>query len=223
MVEERTEKPTKRKLKKAREKGEVAKSSFFAGAIVFTGGILLIWGSGSYFAGRFAASMKAGLQKSELDGAFQKVAGPLLLPVGLFLLAIFAVAIIAHLVQTGWIWSTESLRPKWRRKKGERRFLLPLMQAVAIGGIGYLSIRAKLDPNLLFTAAESQGAFLFKKIIFLSALIGASLLIMGLFDFFYQKQRYYKQMQMTPQEKKEELRETEGDPQIKSRLRDRRH
>ncbi len=225
MDENRTEKPTKQKLKKARERGQVAKSTFLAGAVVFAGGVVLIWGLSSLFASRFQASMRAGfslLEKPEIKGAMGAVIGPLLLPLLITLFGILVIAVGAHLFQTGWIWAPEQIKPKWRKKKGERRFILPLLQLAFIAGAGYLALRAKLDPRLLFSSVEVQLVFIFKKLIFLSLEISALLLFLGLCDFIYQKWRYHKQMHMTPEEKKAELRESEGDPSMKGRMRDRR-
>lgn len=226
-MKERTERPTKQKLKKARKKGEVAKSPFFAGAIVFVGGFLLLWGTGSILGSRFAESMRAGLKETglkeiELEGSFHRVIGPLIFPVSLFLFGIFVIALASHLAQTGWVWSVERIQPKWRKKRTIRRFFLPILQFGVIAAAGYLAIRAKLDPNFLFAPSKIQGEFLFKKIMILSIWVGGLLLFLGLCDFFYQKWRYYKMMHMTREEKKEELRETEGDPHIKSRFRHRR-
>jgi len=225
MSEEKTEKPTKQKLRKAKEKGQIAKSTFLAGALVFVGAILLIWGLQNLFAGRFQESMRVAfsqLSEPTLEGAFQNVIAPLLLPTVLTLVGILVIAIAAHLFQTGWMWATEQIKPKWRKKKGERRFFLPLLQFAVIAGAGYLAIRTKIDPNLLFSSPEKQSAYIFKKLMFLAVEVGALLLFLGLCDLFYQKWRFYKQMHMTPEEKKQELRESEGDPRLKGRMRDHR-
>ena len=225
MNESKTEKPTKRKLKKARERGEVAKSSFFAGALLFSGGVLLIWAMSPFLKSRFQASMREGLialRDPKIEGALQRVISPLVFPIAAILLVVLALSIGSYLFQTGWVVSFERIKPKWRKKKGEKRLILPLMQIAGIALIGYFAIGKKFDPNLLFHSPETQSAFFFKKIIFLSIELGAFLLFLGLCDFFYQKWRYNKQMQMTPEEKKEEVKESEGDPGIKERMRRRR-
>jgi len=121
MSEQKTEKPTKQKLRKAKKKGQVAKSSFLAGAIVFAFALILIWGLQDLFINRFQKSMQLAfsqLGEPKIEGAFQNVLAPLLLPFCLTLLGIVIIAIGAHLFQTGWIWAVEQIKPKWRKKKG---------------------------------------------------------------------------------------------------------
>lgn len=224
MSENRSEKPTKGKLKKARAKGQVAKSSFLAGALVFAAGVVLIGVLSTLFAARFRESMRAGflnLKEPSVEEAFKIVSLPLIFPLLIVLLSLFVVAVGAHFFQTGWVWSTEQIQPKWRKKKTQRRWVLPLLQFVIILGVGYLAIRAKFDPRLLFSSTATQSSYLFKKMFFLAIEISVLLLLLGLGDFIYQKWRYYKQMHMTPEEKKEEQREAEGDPKLKGRMRDR--
>lgn len=222
---ERTEKPSKQKLKKARQRGEVAKSSFLAGALVFVGGILLIGGLHFLLAERFQMSMRAAfvlIGRPKLEGAFKMVFDPLLYPLAGILVGILAIAISAHLFQTEWIWAPERIRPKWRKKASERRIVFPLLQFLIIGAIGYLTVRACVDPDLLFTSPTKQSNALFRKLFGLCLQMGAALLLLGLCDLFYQKWRYQKKMQMTREELKQERRESEGDTQLKGEMRNRR-
>jgi len=79
-----------------------------------------------------------------------------------------------------------------------------------------------MDPERLFSSANEQLAYILKKLFVLAIEIGALLLFLGVCDLIYQKWRFYKQMHMTPAERKQEHRESEGDPQIKGRMRDKR-
>ncbi|MEZ5314605.1 MAG: EscU/YscU/HrcU family type III secretion system export apparatus switch protein [Chlamydiales bacterium] len=221
MNQEKTEPPTKRKLKKARMKGEIAKSSFFAGALIFMGAILCIWGSATLLGSRFITSMQNGLRNFEMEGAFAKVMGPLIYPVILIMVGIFLLSIIAHLLQTGWVWSIETLYPRWHKPKREYRFVMPILYMILMIGGTYFAIKRGLNLEIFFISVKEQGKFFFKNIMRFSSIVGIFSILLGLCDFFYQKSRYYKRMYMTPQEKNEELREAEGNPHLKGLLRKR--
>lgn len=218
MSEQRSEKPTLKWLKKARKRGDVAKSTFLASTLVFVGAILIIGGLKHLFSERFQKSMKVAflqLNEPSLEGAIKIVFTPLVFPLLITLIGIFVLSIVAHLFQTGWLWVPNQIQPKWRKKRGERRIFLPLLQLIIIGGMGYLAIRMPLDPALLFAPAAEKGAYIFQKLFGWAFLIGVLLLLLGLLEFFYQKWRFYKKMHMTPQERKEEQRESEGSPHKK--------
>lgn len=189
MTEERTEKASQQKLRRAKQKGQVAKSPFLASALVYVGGLLLIKVLfGGVFQKSFSA-MFALLANSELEGAFGAVARPVVVPVVLALVGIWCVAIGAHLFQSGWMWAPEQITPKWRKKQRKIRLVLPLLQLVVIGGVGCVAIRT-YEKNLFIVAL----------------VIGALLLLLGIGDYFYQRWRFAQAMRMTPQEKKDEKR-----------------
>lgn len=208
MSENRTEKPTNRHLKKAKERGEVAKSPFFAGALLFFGGTFIIR---SFFSGAFQESLRVGLSHLQLEGAFYRIINPLLFPLLLTFSGLILIACGAHLFQTGWLWSFRK-----QKGKGARPIVVPLTMLGLIGVILYLNVQTtKIDPNFLFHSSEKQYNYFLKKIFCLALELGVTLLLIGFSDFLYQKWRFYKKMHMTPEEKQEELRESEGNPQMK--------
>ena len=219
MSENKTEKPTKQRLKKAKEKGESPKSVFLVGAFVFTGSVILLWGLHDLFLNGFSASMRAGLSQQTVEGAFYRVFSPLIFPSVLSVLGMFTIALCANLLQTGWVWSFMHIKPKWGKKQGKLNFIFPILQFIVIIIFGYFALDGNINPNILFVSSQQQGAYLVKRVMNLVVEIGAFLLFLGVCDFFYQKWRYYKKMHMTPEEKKQELRESEGNPQIKRHMR----
>ena len=107
-MQEKTEKPTQRKLKKAKQKGEVAQSSELVGALVLLGGVLILWGFSSLIQERLKLTFTlvySSLKEPELDSAFQQAFTPLIFPLFFILTALFLIAFFAHFFQTGWIWS----------------------------------------------------------------------------------------------------------------------
>jgi flagellar biosynthesis protein FlhB len=203
-VEEKTEKPTPRKLKKAREKGDIASSSDLSFAVTFLSSLLLLWFFSSLFEARLQktyTSILGALNSSEPIEALGRAFIPLFFPILALLLAIFFISLLSHLLQTGWIWSWQKTH-----KRKERRIIFPLLKLVVIALIGYFALhREKPTLSLILTPAPLH--VIFKKIFSLLLKIGIALLLLGICDFIYQKWRHYKRMHMTPQELKDEKKE----------------
>ena len=120
-MEEKTEKPSVRKLKKAREKGDVAQSPELTSGLILLGALLLLWALSSLFERGFKETFRLSLMSTELS--FRPFV-PLLYPTLLMLAGIFVIALFSHLFQTGWVWSW----PK-SKKKGERRLWVYFVEA----------------------------------------------------------------------------------------------
>ena len=149
------------------------------------------------------------------------------------LAGVLIVSILSHFAQSGAVLSTRLLKPDWSRIslwKGLRRLfskqafaelLKSLFKILIIGGIVYSIIQKELAEILSLTGQEpgriaqsicSMSWGLFLKITLVMMLLA------GL-DYLFQRWIYEKNLRMTKQEIKEELKTTEGDPLIKSRIR----
>lgn len=217
-MQEKTEKPSSHKLKKAKERGEISYSSEFVSAVALLGALLLIW----VFATQFEKSFKE-MFSSTYDSlnvldpiqGLQKAFAPLIFPTLVIMMGVLVIALLAHFLHAGFNFSWK--RPQ--QKEGFRWFYVSL-KLVLIALITYFSLRKVTVSETLFFAPSSEKThFLFKKLFFLSLKIAIALLFLSICDIFYQKWKYNKRMQMSRQELKEEMRETEGDQQTKSRMR----
>ena len=210
-MQEKTEKPSQRKLKKARERGEFAVSSELTSSLLLAAGLLLLWA--------FSAVLNTALQEvftemfSELntldpEEGLQRAFLKVMMPLSVFLMCLFVLALMVQWVQTGWVWG----RKKERGKSGSRIFFT-LLKVVVIGTIGYLALKG-VRPSLHPTS-------MFEMLFSLLAKVALALVVLGLGDFIYQKWKFNQSMRMTKQELKDEQREAEGDRQIKSQMRKR--
>ena len=209
-MQEKNEKPSQRKLRKAKEKGNVAKSSELASACILLAGVLLLWSFSTFFEQRF--------QNLFVDSYhLRATSDPLLCLKNAFtplayltlalMLCIFIVAFFSHFFQTGWIWSWK----KNSKKEGFRWIYFPLKLGL-LAGISYLMLSKKNVPDQLFFDSSTKIiSFILRKIFLLLSALSLGLLFLGICDFVYQKWKHYKKMHMTPQEVKEEKKETEGD------------
>jgi len=243
--EGRTEEPTEKKLREAREKGQVAKTAEYPQAVVVLAGcfVLFIFSSWIYDSlamitkyyfssfSRFTFSernIKIELLKLILES------GKLLLPV--FLAANLA-AIISEISQVGFQISTHPLQPDWNKIRFDpatmirkiffsRQIFINLIKSIAkviiIGFVTYLVIANDFDeiiktPDISIPLAMKNILFIAFKIVVWSAVV---LLIISVPDYFFQKMEFIESLKMTKQEIKEELKETIGDPHIRARLRE---
>ncbi|RJP55223.1 MAG: flagellar biosynthesis protein FlhB [Deltaproteobacteria bacterium] len=230
---EKIEKATPRKRQKAREKGQAARSRELT-SIAGTAGILLMF----YFAGdSFLKNMMVetgkllGLQYGQNPITVMKAASYKMLWTLMPFLGTAAIfAIIAGVLQGGIIlkplkFEIEKLNPLNGLKQlfsisGLVNFLKSFLKFV-VGGFMFYYIIKKLIPILPFTAGmdirglqEISGRLISKAV--LSALV--IFFIIAIMDYLYERWRFERSIRMTKQEIKEEYKESEGEPLIKSRI-----
>jgi len=238
---EKTEQPTQRKLKKAREKGQVPKSEELPSVVI----LLMLSVALALVAPKFlewfstqikmtASTNTAPLQSSTAFIHFinTKLMNLTLLIVPVFSL-LFAGAILANVVVSGLNISSEPVKPKLQSINpinGAKKLInaksfvklgLSILKLSIVTFIIFFYLRNKLDTleNLRW-AWSNQILITIAKIIFgLMLRIVAALLIVAITDVLYQKFKHLHDLKMTKQEVKEERKETEGSPELKTRIR----
>lgn len=237
---QKTEEPTQKRLDDARKKGQVAASREVNHVFILGAAVLLLGGLGADLALRLGnvlmpfiaaphelAADPAGLGKTFIDlaGAVGLV---LLVPTLLFI----AAALAAGLVQNGLVVSSEPLVPKLERISlvaGVKR-LASVRQVVeflkGVAKITLVSIVAGfvlwpwIDPMIRSVDLEAAPLMgLFQDIAL--RLLGAITVLVGvlaLLDVAYQRFDHRKKLRMSRQDLKDEFKQTEGDPQLKARL-----
>ncbi len=96
-----------------------------------------------------------------------------------------------------------------------------LLKVVVVGLVGYFTLKGKLDELLLYPMMSpiESAAHLSKLIVDVMIKTGIALLALAVFDYFYQKWEYERNLMMTKQEVKEEMKDIEGNPEVKRRQR----
>jgi flagellar biosynthesis protein FlhB len=238
---QRTEEPTQRRLDEAQKKGDVVKSQELATFVMTAGGALALalfaQSAAREFASRFPVFLESPAQMSLEKGAakfllYKSVFGlfAILGPAaGVMLIA----ALGGHVLQHRPSFSAAKLKPDFSKLspmagfkrlfgldgfvnliKGVAKILL-----VATGGI--LAVwpeRARLGSalDMSVSGVASLALALIGKV-----LIAALIVLAGIaaLDYFYQRQRFMARHRMSRQELKDEVKQSEGDPQVKSRIR----
>lgn len=238
---ERTEPASQKRLDDAREKGQVPRSPELSTfAVLLAGGGAMV-GLGSGLMQGLERMMTATLT---LDRAvafrpelmlerFQAAAIEMFITFAPYLGIVTLAALAAPMLVSGWLFTFEAVAPQFSRlspvaglgRMFSVRSLIELGKAIAkatlIGTIAYLVIEGQIDPILGLANEDSRPAILhlgsLLGIAFFSV-VGALALVVAI-DVPFQIWQHQKQFRMTKEEQKQEYRESEGDPQIKGRIR----
>jgi flagellar biosynthetic protein FlhB len=238
---ERTEQPTGRRRDEARRKGQVVKSADLTGALLVLGAVGAHAAAGGHLVADGVELFRRGLAvggqpELTLDGALglgwqglgaaTRLAWPLVvIPLG--------VALTGHFLQTRFTVSTAPLAPQWSRLSPAAglgrllsvRSLAELVRALlklgAVGVVAYLTLRSHwaLLAALGQTGAAGAVAAVGQVLWDLWLRVGLTYLFIGALDYGWQWWQHERSLRMTRQELREETKETEGDPRLRSRLR----
>ncbi len=242
--EGRTEDPTELKLKKAREEGKVAKSAELTSALVLLFPIISLGFLSPFLLKQMKEMMSYFLTlstqsnivgESRLFYAFMiyyvKLVGPIAL-------IAFTAALLANILQVGFVFSVKPITPDLNRISpnfvkffqksffsAEAAFNLAksIFKVLIIGIIAYLNIKGEIGTIIEFLTSPFGYSFVVLSKMAFKILIEASIamLFLALPDYFFQRKKHLESLKMSKQEIKEERKSTEGDPLVRNRLRER--
>ncbi|MEO7191691.1 MAG: EscU/YscU/HrcU family type III secretion system export apparatus switch protein [Vicinamibacterales bacterium] len=241
---ERTEKPTAKRLKEAREKGQVARSRDLSASLSLAGVTLAL----GWFALRLATLVSERLATglatlsdqahvqivpAGLAGLIWADAGLLARTVGPPAMVAAAVSVAASVAQVGWSYSPKALQLNWGRlspSQGFSRFAplqtLPelgkaLIGMTAVGALCYFFVREFYDNAPFLMAMSPLEAVRFGWQRVWSLLWRSSLALTALagLDYLVHYFRTMSQLKMTRNEVRDEAKSQEGNPEIKARVR----
>lgn len=240
-TEDKTEEPTPKKLKDAREKGQVAKSVDLNSAITLVGIVMffIIFGDTYIRLGRgFIVNSINSIRVMELDyknvmGLFKVVLKNGLIAGLPIMLTVMILGILANIAQVGLLISKEGLKPQlsklnpiegFKRIFSKRSLLELIKSIIKISIIFYISYKyvyTNIDIILSISDMSIDGIIHQVSKILNGELLRLVLIliVIGIIDYIIQKRQLKKELRMTKEELKEEMKQTEGNPQIKSRLR----
>ncbi len=243
--EGRTEEPTEKKIREAREKGQVARTDELPQAVVVIFGFMVILFLGSWIFATIGALTKyylssfssMTLNERTLRIEFLRI----MVEVSKILLPIFAAVMVAaflgNLIQVGFQVSAHPLRFDFSKIKFDPASIMKkiffskqvamnlfksVFKVLVVGVISYLIIADDFEAILMtpdISVALALKIFLmagFKIIIWSSVL----LMILSIPDYFFQRREFMESLKMTKQEVKEEMKETVGDPHLRARLKE---
>jgi flagellar biosynthesis protein FlhB len=237
---EKTEQATPRRLLKARKEGQFASSHDFVSGLQFTVFVILIAQTGpSLFAtlkevtrALFTEAFRHDLGPETLVGILHEALARGLSPLIYAGAILLVTAVVFQLSSTGFAFSLERMTPKAsnfnvisKLQSIPQKGLPSAIQAIALVALFAATIYwivTKSGQQLLMIPLASfpVGLEMLRSLVMDLLWKGAALfLVFGFIDFFRQKRRFAKQMRMSKQDIRDEMKEAEGNPQTKMRIR----
>jgi len=238
---QKTEEPTQKRLEDARQKGQVAVSREVNHWFMILAGTVIIMMFLPPTMRNFGALMLKFVEQphaivSDRLGLRAVVAETIqdmvLILIPTFLVLIGA-ALAAGLIQNGLVVSAEQLKPKLEKislKSGMKRLFSMKSLAEFAKGIAKIAIVAAVGTAILWPAFAGLDRLPSMEImtslgvmhsLVTRLMVGvlAIVTIIAVLDYLFQKMQYLKQMRMSRQDIKDEMKQSEGDPQVRARLR----
>jgi flagellar biosynthetic protein FlhB len=244
---DKTEEPTEKKLSDARKEGQVAKSREVVSCLSLLAVFLILKFYVSYMGGRFidvfheiyamipstVVFWYGTMPGNDIRIVFMRMVYHVIIIMLPILGIAVLICVVCDVAQVGWKPTTKPLQPKLSRlnpisgmkKIFSANSLVELVKSIAkvglILGVAYsyvvdnISLLFSFYHMTLLEALSNIG----KLVTDLGLRISAVFAIIALADLFYQRWKFHKDMMMTKQEIKDEYKQSEGDPQIKGRIR----
>lgn len=244
-AQERTEPPTPRRRQEARRKGQVAKTPELSSALI----LLAVFSAAFFLAGSVGeqvshftrltyehhlinpAALEAGQvhrMLTEMTVVVARIVAPLL--------AVAAgIGLFAQVAQIGFLIAVDPLKPQLKRinplsgfkRIFSKRSLIELakstLKIVIVGYIAYGVVKGSIQTILTFAQMPPEHVVAITgRLVFQVGLwVAVALIALAALDYMYQRWEFEQSIRMSKQEVREELRQTEGDPQIRSKMRQR--
>lgn len=239
--QEKTEEPTSKRLEESRRDGEIPRSRELTTAVLLLAGGFAMLTFGGWMAGRaseiFAFNFALDqLEATNVEAMFNHIKLSLyqaLMVVVPFMLVLSVSAIVSQIVLGGWNFTGKALIPKFSKLNpisGIKRIfsknsLVELAKSIGkvllVSSVAYIIITGIRDEFITLATmhlepAIKKGTYL---LIWAFLAISASLIVIVLIDVPWQLHQHKEKLKMTLQEVKDEYKNTEGKPEVKSRIR----
>lgn len=239
--QEKTEEATPQRREEFRKQGQVAQTRELSSALALFGFSLLLYFMGRFLISEFfviyqelysnhlLAAAKSGDIMPALTFTFKKIF-ILTLPV---YITLFVFGVAASVLQIGFLFTDETLSPninKMNPVEGFKRImsgkavvegLKAIFKFTLVGVVVYFILRDEYQilPSLVYMETIQIMNYVGGLLVTVMASTGGLMLVLAGADYFFQRFDLEKQMRMTKQEVKEEVKSREGDPLIKARVR----
>lgn len=238
---QKTEAATPQKLQEARKKGDVAKSQELPSWMLLAASVLvlaafsgpLVQSLAEWLKGYLAMSGDFVLNGPNVEVLARQVVGQLFLHLGLIIGLFMLAGFTGHVVQTGFLWAPEKITPKPDKlnpveglkrlfgTQGLMNFLKGLGKMGLVGLVVFMVLWPKrhelaslpwMDLVGLLPLIRNTAVALMLAAVSVFAFIAAG-------DYFFQRWQFLENMRMSRRDIRDEMKNTEGDPQVRARLR----
>ena len=238
---EKTEPASPRRLEQAREEGQVPQSRELSAFLVLMAGSGALWVTGGWLSQRIAGAVRQGLSFGR-ETVFDPAALPTLLleqawaalaSIGPLLLILVVAALAGPLMLGGLNFSSKALTADWTRLdplKGFGRMfsaysagelVKAILKSLLVGGVVVWVVQHDREAifALMGQPLETGMQSMSQLVLFSTLVIVGSMFLIVAVDVPFQLWQYYRRLRMTKEEVRKEMKELEGDPQLKARIR----
>ncbi|MCH1623768.1 flagellar biosynthesis protein FlhB [Fredinandcohnia quinoae] len=237
---EKTEKATPKKRQESRKKGQVAKSADVNTAILLLASFSILLTFGGFildktldvFRHSFTKYMLVNPTEQSVQEIFVELSLDAAIILAPILLATLIAGVAANMMQVGFLFSTEAIQMKLSKLdpiQGFKRIysiralvemLKSILKIVFVGVVTFAVIWMHLEDILLLSQKSIGSAIivLSKLTVQMGLWAGGALLFLSFLDYLYQRFDFEKNLRMSKQDIKDEYKKTEGDPLIKSKI-----
>jgi flagellar biosynthesis protein FlhB len=237
---ERSEEATPQRREDFRKRGQVVQTKELSAVLlIFTCALLMFLMSGFFYrhlSETFHMSMGPSLADFVRQGEVLALLPMIMLKMAYLTIPamglLWLVAMISSAIQVGFLYNEEALQFKWQRLdpvQGLKRMfslrsliegLKAILKMVVILGIAYIVLYDQLFelPRLTYYTIPQTFLFLGELTLRLLVSVGMFMVVLAGLDYLYQRWEMEREMRMTKQEVKEEVKSREGDPMIRARI-----
>ncbi len=238
---DKSQEATPHRRQQAREQGQVARSQDLGSAVLLIAGLLVLLAMGKSLIDFVAGYTRRQLGEeawlaadvdfavAQFNGTLVALARPLLPILGLLLLA----AVAVNVAQVGMLFLPAKLAPDLTRLDpikglqrifswaGVMRLLLGIFKIAVIVAVAAASLHGHRHTILGLARLEigEIAVFLLDVLLWTALKIGLALLVLAIVDYAFQHWKHEKDLRMTTQEVREEMKNLEGNPQVAARRR----
>ena len=238
---EKTEEASPRRLEKAREDGDVARSRELVTLVILGAGISGLWLTSGSLGTTFGGALQHGLQfdrKSAFDASHMMTQAGSMVLEGLLAIAPFfgmmvLAALVGPLILGGWLFSTKAIAPNFGKlnplagigRMFSTQSLAELTKALAksllVGVVAWWVISGHVGDMVALMGEPAHRALphAIRMIVVDCAVIAATLVIVAMIDVPYQLWSHAKKLRMSREDVRQEHKESEGDPHVKANIR----
>lgn len=242
---EQTEKPTPKRREEARKKGQVARSQELAGSVIFLAVVLVLHAFFTPMMDSLQGGMRAyfsriGHANGDLNfhavgGLFMQAASGVILVVGSVFVIAFVIGVVANVAQFGFLFSLKSITPSFGKLNPingfknmfSKRIFVQLAKQLLKLAVVAIILYVDISGNITFFAQVGQTSpaamieMTMNLIFGIAWKFGLLLVLIGLFDYAYERWQLEDNLKMSKQEVKDEWRQSEGNPEAKGALKKR--
>ncbi|SMB82334.1 flagellar biosynthetic protein FlhB [Desulfonispora thiosulfatigenes DSM 11270] len=239
---EKTEDATPKKKQDSRKKGQIAKSQDFNAALVLIALVSSLYGGRGYFGGKiqnfmkfvFAHEIKMPLTDDYIFNLFGVVLQFFLTLMAPIFIVAMVFGFLVNVVQVGFLFSPEIIKPKFSKlnpvegfkkifsKKSLVELVKSLLKVSVVSFVVFLMVKKDFKKLFFLSDMDVAGIGSYLAGLIYKICLGAGLIFVfiAILDFTFQKWEHKQNIKMTKHEVKQEMKQSEGDPQLKSKLRE---